>query len=386
MIKMYFKHSLVLVYLLFFFLILVGLYRHSGFTYIIPTVVFFAIPFLILYYFLNHLRIQMPKLDIGGKWSIRGLLVLSIGITILDLIILGNIPMLTALSADFQSEINTARSSIGEKTPLLMKYLVGWNIKAIAPFLLFCFVKMKQWKSFFIFGLFASLFAVGLMQKSFILWIWTPSLIYFLLQKKWWKAGALAVFNLFVLYAMVFMTNAVLMGGIYDLYDTASRSQDGTIVTKGLYTRVVLLPGNIVGEWYSIIPKQKPFLNGKDFGLYCALTKQEKKNYSLELYPIIYPQFAERGLKGSVNVAHFMRSYCNFGYLGLTLAALLLALIFFFVFQLAEPKNLEMTLSLHAFPIVLLNSGSILTILMSGGWGLIFVLIWTHKAYLYESE
>jgi len=51
-------------------------------------------------------------------------------------------------------------------------------------------------------------------------------------------------------------------------------------------------------------------------------------------------------------------------------------------------KNLsiKMKLTLNLFPIFLLSSGSLTTILFSGGWGIVMVLFWLFKKEFDEEQ
>ncbi len=384
----YLKHTFFSVYLFFFVLLLIGLYSHSGSAFVTPTLIYFFLPLVLLYLAMQKIEVSLPSFDIGGNKTIKVLLVISLLVAILQFLYLGDIPLITAWSSNLQSEINAARSTIGERTPWILKYLTGWNIKAFVPFLLFTFLKKKKWGVFLIFGIFSSFYAMALMQKAYILWVWAPSFIYLLLNRKWLMASGLGVLNVLVVFFMVFVTNAIIRGGYNDLVDNSEVIENGKvgIISTGLVNRIVYVPGKIVGEWYRIIPSEKPFLYGQDFAPYCKITGKEHHTYSQELYPIIFPHYAARGLSGSVNVAHFMRSYSNFGYIGLALAALLLVCVLWLILLSAKGESLEMSLCFHLFPVVLLNSGSIFTLMMSGGWFMIFVLLWTHKAYIYGKE
>jgi hypothetical protein len=46
---------------------------------------------------------------------------------------------------------------------------------------------------------------------------------------------------------------------------------------------------------------------------------------------------------------------------------------------LFKNTGIETKLTLNLFPIFLLSSGSLTTILFSGGWGLVMVLFWIFK-------
>ena len=124
---------------------------------------------------------------------------------------------------------------------------------------------------------------------------------------------------------------------------------------------------------------KKPFLKGKGYNAFCKITKQKYHDYNLELYPVIFPDYANQGIKGSVNSAHFMRGYSNFGNLGLFLSAIMLALMLSVLNIVFQSSNQTMKLCINLFPIFLLSSGSLSTILFSGGWGLLILLFWIFK-------
>ena len=100
----------------------------------------------------------------------------------------------------------------------------------------------------------------------------------------------------------------------------------------------------------------------------------------MELYPIIYPEFAKRGFSGTVNVASFMYDYVNFGVFGFLLSAVSIALIFNIV-EFVFKSNFVALFSLNAFYVLMLSSSSLSTLLFSGGWGLIIVLFMLINFY-----
>ena len=71
-------------------------------------------------------------------------------------------------------------------------------------------------------------------------------------------------------------------------------------------------------------------------------------NYAKELYPLMYPSYAEKGLKGNVNVASFMYDYANFGWKGFILSGFLLGLLFVFI-ELLFRDHLILKLSLNNY-------------------------------------
>ena len=96
-------------------------------------------------------------------------------------------------------------------------------------------------------------------------------------------------------------------------------------------------------------------------------------DYSKELYPILKPNYAKKGLSGTVNVASFVREYSNFGYLGLVLGGALIALVLVFIDKMFLGYE-NFYYSINLFPIFLFSSSSILTIL----YYIKFLLHWSY--------
>ena len=219
------------------------------------------------------------------------------------------------------------------------------------------------------------MYGLALLQKSLVLWVSIPILVYFLLQRQWIRAILMMAFTGFLFVLAIFANNPQLHGGVNDLRTPTQSEQKSSQVSEGLFKRIFIVPGKTLSMWFSHVPKDKPFLYGKDFGLYTKLTGQKTADYNLELYPLFYPAYAKQGVKGSVNTAHFMRAYANFGWWGLPLTAALLALFFQLLNIVHRKTQGGLAFSLQIFPLLLLSSGSLLTLLFSGGWGLIILLL-----------
>ena len=240
------------------------------------------------------------------------------------------------------------------------------------------FHKKKYWL-LLILGLLASFYAAALLQKSHIIWIWAPSLVYAVFNRNWIFAFSYASLVLITLASLVWVTNARLRGGINDVSTVVNTSSSSAEISGGLMRRIFVVPSEIIYGWYNTIPDKKPFLYGKDFGIYCKLTKQPCSDYAKELYPILYPEYAERGLTGSVNAAHFMRSYANFGNFGFFLAALLMNFVLLSCKLSESKRNRKVSFAIHFFPLALTGSGSIFTLMLSGGWVISILLLLIYR-------
>jgi hypothetical protein len=70
-----------------------------------------------------------------------------------------------------------------------------------------------------------------------------------------------------------------------------------------------------------------------------------------------------------------MRAYANFGWWSLPFSAALLAFFFQLLNIVHRKTQGALAFCLQIFPLLLLSSGSLLTLLFSGGWGLIILLL-----------
>ena len=169
-----------------------------------------------------------------------------------------------------------------------------------------------------------------------------------------------------------------LRGGVNDLNPELNKKQiedpKTTTIGSSLIKRTMITPGEIVGDWFEIIPNQKPYLNGNGYGFYSRLSGGKFQDYTKELYPIIYRENHEKGLSGTVNVAHFMRPYSNFGKTGLVLCGAFTAVFIILLNLLFQEAKISVKIAINFFPLMLLSSGSLLTILFSGGWFLFIFL------------
>ncbi len=376
------RHLYIIAYSGMFLLLMVGLFVHSGFTNVKTTFIYFYLPLVLLYVLLNRMHFHIPKHAFNIEPVIPYLAGYSVILTGIHFIVLQKIPLWDALLESQQTAVHATRLEIATQTPLLLTYLQNWNIRALVPFLLIFSYGNKLRKTFILLVAIGIVLSLAFMQKANVLWIFAPLLLYFMFSKKWVSlcVGSLGVLAL--LFVLVWSTNAALRGGTNDAsaVEFDSNTSTNTLISQSLARRIFLVPGHMVGEWYRIIPSEKPFLYGRDFNLYCKLTGKSHEDYSKTLYPLIYPDYAARGLTGTVNAAHFMRSYANFGQLGLVIAAALLSILFLLLNALSLGKYKIIAWSLFTFPLLMLTSGSLMTLMISSGGWLILALVWLQVA------
>jgi len=304
---------------------------------------------------------------------------------------LKGIPVIQAWFSNDYNEIVSIRRSITADHSSFWNYMMSFSLKGIIPFYLLYLYITKKKKLFLIFLVLGSLYSISFIQKSFVITIFTPLIIYSALNKKWLATIGSVFIVFFSLWFLVTATNPILKDHIepitdYPITDHSNfvskkpidEGEKSIIISNTLIRRVFYVPGMIVSEWFRIVPKEKPFLNGNGYRFLTPFTGGAFTDYRLILYPYIYPNYYYRGYKGSVNTASFVYDYANFGKAGLIAAGILLALIFNSL-EFLFGNNTKMKLSINSFSLVMLSSGSLFTILFSGSWGLMVLLYLIYR-------
>jgi hypothetical protein len=368
-------HPYLTTYLFVYALLQVGLISSSGLTYATPLFFLFFLPLLALYGVFSKLNFPLALPERNFKHLEKYIFIFALLIIVLHLVWLGKIPFLEAWQAAKLSDANSIRKLSSADLPKWLHYASTWSIRALLPASALFFLIRKNYLGFFLSIGVGCFYGLALLQKSLIFWVGFPVLVYFFLNRKWWASilSTLVMGALFVV--AVFANNPQLHGGQHDLQPTLAKKSNTNVVSEGLFKRIFIVPGKTMSMWFKHVPKDKPYLYGKDFGPYAKLTGQKTADYNLELYALFYPDYAKQGVQGSVNTAHFMRTYANFGWWGLPFAAALLAFFFQFLNIVHRKTNAVLAFSLQIFPLLLLSSGSLLTLLFSGGWGLILLLL-----------
>ena len=380
------KHIFFFVYLLVFGILLIGDTYSFGLKHTTLLLLFFA-PYVLSYWFLSRYKLNLPKkipYCINNELLLVFLSGSAIALIIVHLSIIG-FPAFEGLAMDKISELAQLRKEIGGRSSWIWNYLSSFTIKALLPFLLLSTFVLKKKKLYWIVFFVAFIYSISLMQKSHVLSIFIPVLIYCIFEKKWlYVLKHISTIGAVILLLVV-ITNPQLRGGVNDLNPELNKKQiedsKTTTIGSSLIKRTMITPGEIVGDWFEIIPNQKPYLNGNGYGFYSRLSGGKFQDYTKELYPIIYRENHEKGLSGTVNVAHFMRPYSNFGKTGLVLSGAFTAVFIILLNLLFQEAKISVKIAINFFPLMLLSSGSLLTILFSGGW---FLFIFLY--FLFQKE
>lgn len=378
------SHYMLVIYGAMIGILLIGMLYDSGVKYM-PEMAIFLVSLISTYLLARYTR---NKIRLGHRFSRRYdvsagpviLFAISLVLLVGHVIALGHLPGLTALSLVTTSEVAAMRKAIVADASTFWNYTSSLNIKAIIPFTLVVLYARKN-KLFWFLLIPSMIYSFGLMQKAYILIVLVP-LIILTLYRKDWKTLFLNIFvSAAVVVGLMYVSNPEFRGGINDAPHVEIKAPEGGAlfrISKGITKRVFLLPGETVVDWFETIPDKKPFLNGDGYRFIARMKGTEHRNYAKELYPVVYPELAEAGYQGSVNVASFMYEYSNFGRLGLALAGLLLGLLFVFI-QAIFKDNVVMGVSINLFQVFMLSSQALSTALVSGGWGLLIILFFIFK-------
>lgn len=369
-------------FLLVFFLLSIGVYQNSSTKHFDKLAI--VLSSFIFVYLISSKFIKDKYLDFIKFFNVKGLfldikflnlflLIISITLIILDMVVLGGPPIVKALSSSNLKSFCDIRENIHTDSSKIFVYLSSINIKAILPFTLFHFIVLNKKKIFIPLILLAGLYGFSMMQKSFMFSVFFPAISYTLIQKKWLLSISLSSIILIGVFSLTVLLNKYIDDEEKIVKVPSNQPPFLFKLSKGLIKRVVIVPGETISQWFNVIPEKKPYLYGDGYPFIAKLRARKYIDYSKELYPILKPDYAKKGLSGTVNVASFVREYSNFGYLGLFLGGALIALVLVFIDKMFLGYE-NFYYSINLFPIFLFSSSSILTILFSGGW-FVFILL-----------
>lgn len=380
------QHPFFSVYFLVYFLIQIGLMATSGFTFALPLFIVFFIPLLLCYFLFPSYNIRLGFPQLRFSFFVEIVLLICLFGIVIHFFLLGKIPLLEAWETQKISLSAMVRKDVTLETPKLMLYLSSLITHALLPYvLIISFIEGKRWVFICAF-LIGSFYSIALIQKSLILFMCIPLLAYFFLQKKWLLSGLICLWTGTMFLLTLYASNPQLRGGTNDFEKVPIDNSNSQRISEGILRRVLITPGKTASMWFEHVPCDLPFLYGSDVRLFALLTQRVPHDYSTELYPLCYPDYHQKGLRGSVNAAHFMRSYVSFGWWGLFVYGIVFALFLRFLNRLLKIGLPLATFSLLLFPMLLLSSGSLMTSLFSGGMGLSILFLLCYKPVPYAAK
>lgn len=401
------KHYIALLYTLILFGLLIGLYNESDSIYSVYVGTLYILPFIVFYaggyYLLKQINSKRSLFPFSTEKNIFNsippvyiinlfiILVLAVGIA--HALIIQKCPGFAALWEFDYDTLIRLRKSASSGIPTLFSYIYSFTLRAVVPFaIIYTYLKGKPIQlTLLIFVAF--MVAVNGMQKSFYITFFFPLALLLTYEKKYIKAGITVIGIMFSIIFMVYVTNPSLKYSVVryfinvektfegnplaqekiDQLDEISVSEANSSAISAILSRTIFKPGQTVGKWFDAVPSEKPFLRGKGYKLYVLFTGAEYHDYSTEMYPLLYPHYAERGYLGTVNVASFMYDYANWGLAGLPISAFIVALLLLFI-TVVFAGDTALGIALNTAPVLLLSSTNYTSLLFSGGWGLIILL------------
>lgn len=297
--------------------------------------------------------------------------------------------------------------------PIWLAYLRAFAINCLFPISLLLAIVMKFWRMVVIIAFFGMLYAINMLQKSGPLLIVLPSILYLINRSKYLQAISWCFSVALVVVFMTFLSNPHLQPNFMrqaltempviiqkdlgldqtdlaepdsDLPKTQHHQPSGTEesltdsgsfgivpLVGGLFDRVAYVPGRVVSQWTTLIPKEIPFGMGCGYRFLAPLLDCDFQNYALIIHDKLYPEYVARGLGGSVNAASMMVGYANFGTIGVLAYAFIQATLAWMIFVLFRNSR-HLILPINIIYLFFLSSSDLLTMLLSGGWSLSILL------------
>ncbi len=382
------RHNLLMIYCVVFLFLIFGVINDSGIQYLSLLLLYLTV-FLLTYFFADKfirrssairkiISIATSKIELGKLDLVSiVLLVVTILFMLVHFFYLGGVPTVQAWQSHNSFDIYIIRKIATTQSPSFINYPHSFILKAIIPFLLLFFYQKEYNKIFIVLFFISFFYCTAFIAKSYLVTALIPLLLFVFFKKKYFQFICISLLIFCGLNFLVFVSNPALRGGDSNqlpIIEIPSQSGDElTSSLNGLTTRTFLVPGAIVSKWFRFIPDSKPFLNGKGYHFISIILRTEFKNYTSELYPLIYPGYAKRGYAGTVNTASFMYDYSNFGWIGIIYSAIILAIVFVFVNLIFEDNNF-IKICVNLYYVLALSSSSLLTLAFSGGWGLMILL------------
>ena len=381
------KHPFFVLYCIIVVFLFPGVYYKSGYRFF-GELVMHLISFVCIYFLLQKI---IPSGSVPSKFSfgtkLNGLaqylpdvaLVLVAAFVVFHFIHLGFVPLVESAQSDNVVDIALIRQNVTTHSSGWVNYLRSFIMRAILPFFVVYSCIVQDKKRFIAWTIVAVIYSLNLMQKSYIVMAFVPLALYFFLNRKYLKSFAVMMIPVIGVYFLMILTRPSKVTAQDEKIELTT-SETFNKSSKSLISRLLVVPGKTVGDWFLLIPDEYPYLNGCGYR-FATILGCEHTEYSKVFYSRLYPQYAEKGLRGTVNVASFMYEYSNFGKTGLILASFIISLLFIVIQKMFDHEFLWLAV-FNFFPALLLSSTSFTTLLFSGGWGLNILLFFIFRNQL----
>lgn len=377
------KHPLLGIHLVIVLLILVGLIQRTGIMYA-HWIAIYLLALVAGYGGLHRIIHLVPCKDRHSRDPrplAIAVLVATVCVAVGHWTLLGHVPLIAALRQQDNLLVQEIRLHMTLDIPSWLNYLSNFLIKALIPFTLV--VTFGRRPVLFAAVAFAgAVYALSLVQKSYIITLFVPLWIAFLLARRWIGFAALtagfilATGLLFLVAKPEKLVQAASNGEVANAPVVDEGVKERGLVGDLFWSvtrRVLLMPGWTVAAWFEHIPSDIPFQKGAAVRPLAAVLGKDYVALDRSIYDLEYPEYAAKGTQGTMGSASFMYGWANFGWLGLALSGFITALVLRGS-TLAFAGRWQWAISLSTFPLLALSSAALPTILLTHGWAIILVL------------
>lgn len=386
------RNGVLAIHLAIVALLLVGLVERTHFGFL-PDVAIYLATLLAAYAVIGRLLPESKKVFQFGSFSnayfIKGVLFAQVALMAIHWAYLGGVPLWEALHEQDDLQIVNIRRAAGEDIPLLLSYASHFMIKAFVPVALLL-AWSEHRRLFWLLAFTAATYAVSLLAKSFVITLFIPLWIAFLIGRQWGRFFSLSGAFLVLVIALSsaanpqkFRTEPATSESVAVVPEDEGVKEHGFLLDAvlGVGRRMVLMPGWTVAEWFEHIPADIPFAQGGAIRPLATVLSVPYVDFTEKVYQLAHPDMAAQHVPGTMGTASFMYGYANFGRWGLFASGVITALMLLLV-QRVFGSRWKWAVVLNTFPLLALSGSALPTVLLTHGWALTIVLfLWLRPKH-----
>lgn len=323
-------------------------------------------------------------------------LVVAYGLVVVShLLLIGYIPIVTALRSSSDIGVSLVRQAGYFDLPPLMRYASDYSVKAVGPALLLITYYLRS-RLFWVVLLIGGFYSMALIARVLPLILLAPLLVYMLLSRRWFQAAAVVCLLALMVGALASVASIAIRE---ELRETATEAivlrDEARSVGKGyqaspakspeveqdwrrtsalyaIYERALIVPGQVIDQWFYYYDRPDRREHGCGYRVLARAIGCEYVHIPTKLYAVFYQDNIAQGMKGSLNAASFMTDFANWGYVGLAVSAFMGGLLFALVALIYRDHPLALSMNLPL--IVVAMETNLMTAVNSGGGWLVMTL------------
>ncbi|MCC7501326.1 MAG: hypothetical protein IT229_02275 [Flavobacteriales bacterium] len=382
----YRRHPLLGIHLGIVVLLLLGLVQRTGMSHL-GFMALYVTALLFGYVVIDRMtrNIAIPtRIGSDARPLAVGVLLATMVVAVLHWVAVGHVPLIEALRQNDNLVVQEIRRRMTMDAPLWLNYASNFMLKAFIPFtLLVCYGRCpKLFASVAVVGV---LYALSLVQKSYVITLFVPLWFAFLISRRWIQFATLTSGFILALFFLMIVAKPEKLAQVQENEQDITAEQAPVIdpgvkenglfldLVRGLARRVLLMPGWTVAAWFEHVPSDIPFQKGGAVRPLAALTGREYMELDRRIYDLEYPEFAAKNTRGTMGSASFMYGWANFGWWGLVLSGFITAGVLKTV-TLLFARRWEWAVCLSAYPLLMLSSVALPTVMLTHGWMLTLLL------------